>query len=65
MGSVSLSIAELVIAAMFLSTDWSWYAAIGASGFLLLFIGQMIFLLARGDSPDCHCFGRFIANLSV
>lgn len=58
MGSVSLSIAELVIAAMFLSTDWSWYAAIGASGFLLLFIGQMIFLLARGDSPDCHCFGQ-------
>ena len=57
-GSVSLSIAELVIAAMFLSTDLSWYASIGASGFLLLFIGQMIFLLARGDSPDCHCFGQ-------
>jgi peroxiredoxin/uncharacterized membrane protein YphA (DoxX/SURF4 family) len=57
-GSISLSVAEIVIAVMLLSTAWSWYGAVGASALLLLFIGQMIFLLARGDTPDCHCFGQ-------
>ena len=56
--SIALSVAEIVIAAMFLSVDTSWVAAIGASALLLLFIGQMIYQMARGNAPDCHCFGQ-------
>lgn len=56
--SVALSVAEIVIAALFLSVDTSWYAAVGASAFLLLFVVQMIYQMARGNAPDCHCFGQ-------
>src|SRR4030095_13036837 len=56
--SIALSVAEIVIAALFLSEATSWYAAVGASALLLLFIGQMIYQMARGNAPDCHCFGQ-------
>jgi peroxiredoxin/uncharacterized membrane protein YphA (DoxX/SURF4 family) len=58
LGSVLLSAAEIVLALMLLSTYWSWYAAIGALALLVLFVGQMIYQVARGNSPDCHCFGQ-------
>jgi thiol-disulfide isomerase/thioredoxin/uncharacterized membrane protein YphA (DoxX/SURF4 family) len=57
-GAIALSIIEIVIAAMFLSNETSWYAAIGASFLLLLFIIQMLYQVARGNAPDCHCFGQ-------
>lgn len=57
-GAIALSIAEIVIAAMFLSVQTSWLAAIGASFLLLLFIIQMSYQMARGNAPDCHCFGQ-------
>jgi thiol-disulfide isomerase/thioredoxin/uncharacterized membrane protein YphA (DoxX/SURF4 family) len=57
-GSILLSVAEIAVAGMFLSTDLSWFASAGASALLLLFIIQMIYQLARGNAPDCHCFGQ-------
>lgn len=57
-GAIALSVAEIAIAAMFLSIETSWYAAIGASFLLLLFIIQMSYQMARGNAPDCHCFGQ-------
>lgn len=57
-GAIALSIAEIVIAGLFLSVKTSWYAAIGASFLLLLFVIQMSYQLARGNAPDCHCFGQ-------
>src|SRR5437868_1710313 len=57
-GSIALSVAEIVIAALFLSIETSWYAAAAASALLLLFIVQMIYQIARGNAPDCHCFGQ-------
>ena len=56
--SIALSIFEIVIAALFLSTATSWYAAVGALFLLILFIGQMIYQMAKGNAPDCHCFGQ-------
>lgn len=56
--SVALSIAEIVIALLFLFTSTSWYAAIGGAGLLVLFIVQMIYQMAKGNAPDCHCFGQ-------
>lgn len=57
-GAIALSIVEVVIAVMFLSIATSWYAAIGASFLLLLFIIQMSYQMAHGNAPDCHCFGQ-------
>jgi thiol-disulfide isomerase/thioredoxin/uncharacterized membrane protein YphA (DoxX/SURF4 family) len=57
-GSIALSVAEIILAIMFLFTTVSWYAAIGGSALLLLFIIQMIYLRSKGDAPDCHCFGQ-------
>jgi peroxiredoxin/uncharacterized membrane protein YphA (DoxX/SURF4 family) len=57
-GAVALSVAEIAIAMFLLPVQTSWYAAIGASALLLLFIGQMIYQVAKGNAPDCHCFGQ-------
>ncbi len=57
-GAVALSVAEIVIAVLFLFVETSWFGAVAALSLLLLFIGQMIYQLARGNAPDCHCFGQ-------
>jgi len=57
-GAVALSLAEIGIAVLLLSTTTSWYAAIAALSLLLLFIVQIIYQLAKGNTPDCHCFGQ-------
>ncbi len=57
-GAVGLSLVEIAIAVLLLSTDTSWYASIAALGLLVLFISQMSFHLGRGHTPDCHCFGQ-------
>ncbi|MFN0278350.1 MAG: MauE/DoxX family redox-associated membrane protein [Pyrinomonadaceae bacterium] len=56
--SIALSVLEIVIAVLFLSTATSWYASVGALFLLVLFIGQMVYQMARGNAPDCHCFGQ-------
>jgi len=57
-GAVALSVAEIAIAALLLFVETSWFGAVAALALLLLFIGQMIYQLARGNAPDCHCFGQ-------
>ena len=57
-GPVLLSIFELALATMLLFNQTSWYAAIGALALLVLFVAQMAYQLAKGNSPDCHCFGQ-------
>jgi peroxiredoxin/uncharacterized membrane protein YphA (DoxX/SURF4 family) len=56
--SIVLSVVELLIALSLLAPSISWYAAIGASGLLLLFIVQMVYQRSKGNAPDCHCFGQ-------
>jgi peroxiredoxin/uncharacterized membrane protein YphA (DoxX/SURF4 family) len=57
-GAVMLSIVEIAIAALLIPTQTSWYAAVAALSLLVLFIIQMTYQLARGNAPDCHCFGQ-------
>lgn len=57
-GAVALSLVEIAIAVLLLPVQTSWYAGLGAAALLLLFIGQMIYQVARGNAPDCHCFGQ-------
>lgn len=56
--AVGLSLLEIAIAAFLLPIETSWYAAIAAAGLLGLFAAQMAFQLAKGNAPDCHCFGQ-------
>ena len=35
----------------------AWWGAAGAAALLAAFTGAIIVSLARGRSPDCHCFG--------
>jgi peroxiredoxin/uncharacterized membrane protein YphA (DoxX/SURF4 family) len=56
--SIALSVFEIAIAVMFLFTATSWLAAVCGSALLVLFIAQMIYQMAKGNAPDCHCFGQ-------
>ncbi|CAN5641835.1 hypothetical protein BH20ACI4_BH20ACI4_31820 [soil metagenome] len=55
--AIALPFAEIVFAVCLLFTSTSWLGAIGATILLLSFIGGMIWQIAQGNAPDCHCFG--------
>jgi len=56
--SVLLPFAEILIAVLLLFVQTSWLGAIGGFLLLLTFIGGMLFQMAKGNAPDCHCFGQ-------
>ncbi|HEX6124584.1 MAG TPA: redoxin domain-containing protein [Pyrinomonadaceae bacterium] len=56
--AVALPFAEIVFAFCFLFTSMSWVGAIGGLILLLSFTGGMIWQMAQGRAPDCHCFGQ-------
>lgn len=56
--AVALPFAEIVFAILLLFTETSWLGAIGGLLLLLTFIGGMIWQMAQGKAPDCHCFGQ-------
>lgn len=56
--AIALPFAEIVFAVMLLFVETSWLGAIGALLLLLTFIGGMIWQMAQGKAPDCHCFGQ-------
>lgn len=53
-----LPLAELAVAITLLPSSSAWWAALGALFLLLLFVIGIVFNLARGRQPDCHCFGQ-------
>ena len=53
-----LPAAELLIAGSLLFVGSSWFGAIGAAGLLLVFSIGMLYQMAKGNAPDCHCFGQ-------
>lgn len=56
--ALGLPIAEIIISLLLLSVSTSWLGAIGAFLLLLVFIGGMLWQMAKGNAPDCHCFGQ-------
>ncbi len=56
--AIALPIFELVLATSFLLNSYSWFGAVGALVLLLGFTGGMIWQIAKGRAPDCHCFGQ-------
>ena len=55
---VLLPVAELAVAVALLPSISAWFGAVGALVLLLLFVAGISFNLARGRTPDCHCFGQ-------
>ena len=55
--AVALPAVEIVFAGCLLFVETSWFGAVGAFVLLLVFIGGMTYQMAKGNAPDCHCFG--------
>jgi thioredoxin-related protein/uncharacterized membrane protein YphA (DoxX/SURF4 family) len=55
--AVLLPSAELAFALALLTGALAWWGAIGALALLSVFIVAIATNLARGRTPDCHCFG--------
>jgi peroxiredoxin/uncharacterized membrane protein YphA (DoxX/SURF4 family) len=53
-----LPVVEITIAVSLLFVSSSWFGAIGAASVLLVFTIAMLYQMAKGNSPDCHCFGQ-------
>lgn len=53
-----LPLFELAAAFALLTPPSAWYGAILALLLLLAFIAGMSLSLARGEAPNCHCFGQ-------
>lgn len=53
-----LPVAELTVAILLLFEDTAAVGAIGAIALLAIFIVAITVSLARGERPDCHCFGQ-------
>ncbi len=54
----ALPMLELVVAIALLPLATAWLGGIGALGLLLIFLAGIGVNLARGKTPDCHCFGQ-------
>ena len=57
-GGLLLPVAEIAVALLLLPLTTARYAAIGATLLTLAFIGGIGYNLAKGRTPDCHCFGQ-------
>ncbi|MBK7707369.1 MAG: redoxin domain-containing protein [Acidobacteria bacterium] len=53
----ALPIIEIGFAILLLPLFTAWFGAIGTFVLLAVFIGGMIWQIAKGNAPDCHCFG--------
>jgi thiol-disulfide isomerase/thioredoxin len=55
---ILLPVVELFLALSLIPTSTALWGAIGALALLLLFCAGIGVNLARGNKPDCHCFGQ-------
>jgi methylamine dehydrogenase accessory protein MauD len=51
-------LSELAVAVALIPAALAWWGAVGALALLLLFIAGIALSLARGQRPECHCFGQ-------
>jgi thiol-disulfide isomerase/thioredoxin/uncharacterized membrane protein YphA (DoxX/SURF4 family) len=57
-----LPLAEVAVAVALLPPRSAWWGALAAVILLLLFIIGIGVNLARGQKPDCHCFGQLYSE---
>ena len=58
LGGVALPVAELAVAIALLIAPSARWGAAAALLLLLMFAGGVARAMARGQAPDCHCFGQ-------
>jgi thiol-disulfide isomerase/thioredoxin len=56
--AVGLPLTEVAVALLLVPTASRWWGAIAALALLVLFSAAVARAMARGESPDCHCFGQ-------
>lgn len=56
--AIGLPVAELACAVALVPGAYAWWAAVGGLTLLAAFTVAILANLARGRTPDCHCFGR-------
>jgi thiol-disulfide isomerase/thioredoxin len=56
--AIALPLAELTVAGLLLPASTAIVGALGALALLGLFSAAIAWNLARGRTPDCHCFGQ-------
>ncbi len=56
--AILLPLAELAVALALLPLATAFWGAIGALVLLGLFVVGIAASMARGEAPDCHCFGQ-------
>jgi peroxiredoxin/uncharacterized membrane protein YphA (DoxX/SURF4 family) len=56
--TILLPLAELACAVALVPVSTAWWGAAGSLALLSLFTIAMAVSLARGQKPDCHCFGQ-------
>lgn len=54
-----LPLAEVAVGLMLIPTVLAWWGALGALTLLVGFVVVIAVNLARGRTPECHCFGQF------
>jgi methylamine dehydrogenase accessory protein MauD len=57
-----LTLAELAVAVALLPVATAWWAGLGALGLLVAFLAGIGLSLARGNRPDCRCFGQLYSR---
>jgi peroxiredoxin len=55
--ALGLPVAELLIAGALVPVASAMWAAVAAVALLIVFCAAIVRLLARGEAPDCYCFG--------
>ncbi|MBI4469759.1 MAG: redoxin domain-containing protein [Acidobacteria bacterium] len=58
----SLAIVELLTAIALIPVQTAWLGALGAFALFAAFAIGIAVNLARGQSPDCHCFGQLYSK---
>jgi thiol-disulfide isomerase/thioredoxin/uncharacterized membrane protein YphA (DoxX/SURF4 family) len=56
--AVGLPLVELVVALLLLFSASRWWGALVALALFVLFSAAVARVMARGESPECHCFGQ-------
>ncbi|MDQ3654099.1 MAG: redoxin domain-containing protein [Chloroflexota bacterium] len=55
---IALPLIEITIAILLLPLTTSWWGALGGLVLMLAFMAGIAYNLAKGRTPDCHCFGQ-------
>jgi uncharacterized membrane protein YphA (DoxX/SURF4 family) len=57
-GGVALPVVEFGVGVALLFPPTARWGAVGALALLLMFAAGVARVMARGEAPDCHCFGQ-------